>query len=195
MRKLFHVYNKGRKKEHAFLEFLEIKFPDIEFLNEKFFLTNFIKTEFIEIEPVIEFLAKDKFLPEKRKNLCVSHLEKLNLKEIKPFKSINNISVDFTLISDERTIFFELHENQHKSLSVGRPERIYGEQNNEYFVPRFLVRLLRDIWRWQNLENYKIIWYDWFFSNYQDLSVNELISPGKYEFCFPNSFNFNNFGA
>jgi len=192
MKKLYYVYNKSRQKEHDLMKFLINKFSDIEHINSSFDLRSMIKTELVEIEPIIEFLTEDTFLPKKRKNDCILYLETLNLTEIRPFKSINSISVDFTLELNEGTTFIEFHEKQHKSLSVGRLEKIYDTQNNEYFVPRFLVRFLRDIWRWQNLDNFKIIWYDWFICNH--LNVNELTSHGKYEFCLPQSFTFKNFG-
>ena len=70
--------------------------------------------------------------------------------------------------------------------------KIFDIDGNPIFVPRYLVRLLKDIWRWQNLSNFKIIWADWFQLHSSELV--DLLKQGKEEYGFNNTFQFKNLG-
>ncbi|HRY34110.1 MAG TPA: hypothetical protein P5531_14185 [Bacteroidales bacterium] len=188
--KLFHSYNKDRKKEHEFLRFIINKFPDIEYINENYRFEESQIDSTIEVEPIIKGLKFDKFLPNKRKQICIDTLTNLHLEKVSAFESINNISIDFTIKANGINYFFELHEDQHKNLSVSRATKIFDLQGNMILIPRYLVRLLKDIWRWNNLTNYQIVWADWFEKHSNKLM--NILEPGRHEYGLKNSFLFKN---
>ena len=190
--KLYHSYHKKRKQEHEFLEFLQNKFPDMNYINKNYRIEDNNYDSSIEIKPIIESLKTDILLPKKRKQICIDTLSELNQERIIVFESANKISFDFTIKSNGNLFFFELHENQHKTLSVSRKTKIFDSNRNPILVPRYLVRLLKDIWRWKNLDNYQIIWADWFQLHSSEL-VN-LLEQGKEEYGFKNKFQFKNLG-
>jgi len=70
--------------------------------------------------------------------------------------------------------------------------KIFDTNGTPILVPRYLVRLLKDIWRWKNLNNYKIIWADWFQLHSSELI--DLLEHGKQEYGFENTFQFKNLG-
>ncbi|MGD9488109.1 MAG: hypothetical protein AB7W47_08805 [Calditrichaceae bacterium] len=168
--------------------------PGINYLKENYRLTENEYDSSIEIKPIIDSLKNDTWLPKKRKQNCIDILQdiKLNHDKVVVFESVNKISFDFTIKIDSDLFFFELHEDQHKKLKVNRQSKIFDIQGNEIFVPRYLQRLLKDIWRWENLDNYKIIWADWFISSSNKLS--NLLEKGKIEYGIDNTFQFKNLG-
>ena len=191
--KLYHSYNIRNKQEHAFLELILNKIPEIEYLNENYRLEKNKYDSSVKISPIIDSLRNDNYLPKKRKQSCIDVLRqiRLNYEKVLVFESENKISFDFTIKTDNDLFFFEFHEDQHKKLKVNRQSKIYDFQGNEIFVPRYLQRLLKDIWRWQNLNNYKIIWADWFNSSTNELL---LLDKGRIEYGLHNTFQFKNLG-
>jgi len=184
--KLYHSYNKSRKKEHKFLSFLQEKYPDLEYINENYRLKENQYDSTIEIAPIVKSLQSDNFLPQKRKQICIDTLTNLHLEKVSIFESVNKISFDFTIESDGINYFFELHEDQHKKLKVGRSTKIFDTQGNTIQIPRYLVRLLKDIWRWNNLINYKIFWADWF--EYHSNDFVNILETGSHEYGYENTF-------
>ncbi len=80
-------------------------------------------------------------------------------------KNIKEISVDFVIEFQNSVYFIEFNEKQHKIDSNKRCTKIYDLNNKPINIPRYLQRLLRDLWRWQYLNNYTIVWKDWFAVN------------------------------
>lgn len=137
--KLYHSYHIKRKQEHKFLAFIQNRFPKIDYVEENYRIEENKYDSSIEIKPVIECLKTDSYLPKKRKQKCIDLLEDIDKERVVVFKTVNNISFDFTIESDENTFFFELHENQHKTLSVSKKMKIYDTNGKSNFVLR--VRL------------------------------------------------------
>jgi uncharacterized protein (DUF927 family) len=75
------------------------------------------------------------------------------------------LSVDIVIEENGYITFVEFHEKQHYRLSDKRLRPIFSQQGERYEIPRFLQRLIKDIWRWENLSNYKIVWQNWFEKN------------------------------
>ena len=188
--KLYHSFNKSRKKEHEFLAFLQNRIPELEYINKNYRISEKQYNSTIEIAPIIKSLKSDIFLPRKRKLICIETLSRLNHEQVVVFESVNKISFDFTIETKDNLFFYELHENQHKSLSVSRKMKIFDIHGNEILVPRYLVRLLKDICRWQNLKNYKIIWVDW-FEQHSNEFIN-ILETGNHELGISNTFLFKN---
>jgi hypothetical protein len=67
------------------------------------------------------------------------------------------ISFDFAIIEDGKPLLLiELHEKQHRTLSVTRPALIYDEYGRPVEVPRFVQRIIRDVWRLQVTRTYSV---------------------------------------
>lgn len=146
------------------------------------------------IAPIIESLKNDKYLPKKRAQNCIDVLRqiKLNHERVVVFESESKISFDFTIKTNSDLFFFEFHEDQHKELKVNRQSKIFDIHGNEILVPRYLQRLLKDIWRWKNLSNYKIVWADWF--NSSSNLILDLLEKGRIEYGLKDTFQFKNLG-
>jgi hypothetical protein len=136
---------------------------------------------------IINRLESDEFLPNKRKIEIISILNSIP-HDILVIDSLSDISVDFSLEISSKLYFYELHESQHRTLSVKRPSRIYSLEGKVIFVPRFIQRFLRDIWRIKYLPNYKIIWADWFEKNHTNFIFN--LNSDFVEYCLPDKFSF-----
>lgn len=190
--KLYHSYHKSRKNEHLFLDFLHNSITDLDYTKENYRFRHGQFDSSIELKPVIKSLENDIFLPKKRKQDCINILLGLRQEKVRVFKSVNDISIDFTIEYESELHFIELHENQHKKLKDYRKKVIYSLELQPIYVPRYLVRLLKDIWRWQNLDNYKIIWTDYFSAS--SLNVSDLLIRGKAEYGLDNTFQFKNLG-
>lgn len=122
--------------------------------------------------------------------ICIEEMKKLP-KELRIAESITKMSVDYVIKNGNEKFYIEFHEKQHRSLSVDRPTPIFSRDLVEYRIPRFLQRFLRDIWRWKYLDNYKIIWFDWFEVNSN--TKIDFLSKGKNEYYLSGKFSFDNF--
>lgn len=147
--------------------------------------SNLINKE-LNIEYIIEKIKNCSNLKDSKKIKCINSLIKVN-KSIKVIKKIEDISVDFAIIDNNNKIYLiEYNENQHYIDSNTRKTKIYDNLNNEIKIPRFLQRLLRDIWRWKYLDNYCIVWKNWFELNKN--KANNFLISGKCEFSLENKF-------
>ena len=188
--KLYHQYNSARKKENDFLDYIFETYPQIEYIKENYDLSKInLETE-IDLTDTLKFLQNDRFLPLRKKNELINILKNIPEK-IKVIKTSSDISVDFVFVSDSKPYFIELHEKQHKKLTVSRMQNIYTVQCETIKVPRFAQRFIRDLWRIRNLPNLTIIWYDWFLLNKE--IYNFEFSLKFKEYFLDQKFSFTNF--
>lgn len=190
--KLYHSSNIKCKQEHKFLDFIINRIPEIDYVTENYRLEENEYDSSIKIRPIIQSLNNEIYLPKKRKQNCIDILEDIskNHDQVLVFESVNKISFDFTIKTESELYFIELHEDQHKNLKVNRQSILLDPYGNAIHVPRYLLRLLKDIWRWQNLANYKIIWADWLSSS--SFELLNLLEKGKNEYGKVNTFHFKN---
>jgi len=184
---LFHNFHSSHTKEHKFLKLILYQFPDIKHINQTFDLTLIDLDKHLDIRDIADSLRNDNHLPIRRKRQLLEILDKIP-HSIKIINSLSDITVDFTFEINNTYYFFELHEKQHKKLSNNRKSRIYSANGETIYVPRFVQRFLRDIWRFKNLPNYRIIWDDWFENNYENFNFN--FDTGFFEYHDSNSFSF-----
>lgn len=178
-----------RKKEIDFFKFLMKKLECYDHINENFLLSKDFLNKPLCISKVIKALELNNTISTKKRLKTIEALSILP-DQIIVARKIEEVSVDFTIKKDNQIHFIEFHESQHRYLSVSRPTSIYSLDNNKYQVPRFTQRLLKDIWRWENLPNYKIVWWDWFDKNKMKLNVEELLSNNKMEYYTNGKFSF-----
>lgn len=187
------IHNKpksNQKAELLFQQYLLARLPSYTHINETYLLSKqeFLNP-FISVRKLEGLLHRFDNMHQKKKDIVLNILAKLPEK-VKAAEKHNLISIDFVLIDDNQTKhYIEFHEKQHRNLSVNRSTFIYDEYQNKYDIPRFVQRFLKDVWRFENLINYKIIWYDWFERN-PSHQIDDLLSSGNREFFIENSFSF-----
>ncbi len=162
--KIFNKTNTKRVDEREFLNKLLDIFPNATHLDTEYSLQECLSDKPLKIDILIKKIDRGEFISNLKKNRCIGEL-KLLPNEIKVVRNINEISVDFGIEYQNSVYFIEFNENQHRIDSNMRCKTIYDLYNNPINVPRYLQRLLRDIWRWQFLERYTIVWLDWFTVN------------------------------
>ena len=180
------IYNNARtnqEKELAFLNWITNKFPNSKVLKESYILSDSLALSSLNTLSIAKKIQKNQHISIPKKVKCIKEL--LQLPEtIRVVNSITNITVDFTLIDKSEIHFIEFHEKQHIIDSNKRPSNIYTVDGDIIKVPRYLQRLLRDIWRLKYLHNYKIVWYDWFAANKTDIfntNKNEFALQGHFK--------------
>lgn len=189
MKTIFFKLRSDRKKEIAFFQFLTEKLEYFEHVNENFLLSEHLLNKPLCISKVIRALELNNKLSTIKMQKTIQALSILPEK-VMVARKIEEVSVDFTIKEDNHVHFIEFHERQHRYLSVSRLTSIYCLNNSKYQIPRFTQRLLKDIWRWENLPNYKIVWWDWFDKNKDTLNIEELLSNNKMEYFINGKFSF-----
>jgi hypothetical protein len=102
------------------------------------------------------------------------------------------ISFDFAIVDKNQVkLLVEVHEKQHRTLSISKPTTIYDKDGWPIKVPRYIQRLIRDIWRFNVARthsiNYLVVWFDWLLANNNPI-IYPVKMPGQYEFAKSNKF-------
>lgn len=187
MTKIFYHPHRLRQRERQFFDHLCSSLSVEIWIQDDYPLPNEILRQSVSRDDLLLCLERDTSLPSAAKGRCCSAL--LNCPEsIIIATQANRISVDFVVTQSGQPYFFEFHERQHHRLSDNRPKAVFDADGNLYDVPRCLQRLIRDIWRIQNLQPLSIVWSDWFEQNREkyvpilDGNNREYSMPGT--FCF-----------
>ena len=191
MNRIYHIPNVRRKKESEFFYFIKKQFPDLIHLRENYYInSDYLNNNLIETEIIINKLKTDLKLPNKRKERCIDILKNLPDK-LKIAISSKDLTFDFVIFFDENVYFIEFHENQHRQLKVSRKSYIYDIDDNVYFIPRYLQRLLRDVWRFKFCRPFIIVWFDWFEFNKGKFKLE--LKDGIHEYFIKDEFSFSSF--
>lgn len=180
-----------REKEKTFFNFLNSEFPNADHIDNNYPLDEKLLTNFIDIPKTTRLLKNDTKLPSSKRNQTIAALATLPDK-VYVARSINEVSVDFTIVINNKVHFIELHEKQHSQLSVSRLTPIRCSNNQRFEIPRFAQRLLKDLWRLENLPNYKIVWWDWFDKNKSTTLIADILNAEEVEFSVADKFSLSN---
>lgn len=180
----------SRIQEQLFFNSIKKSITEANHIKENFSLPKSLISELLKRDEIIALIECDSLLPKKKKNICLDEMKKLP-KELRIAESIAKINVDYVITNGNENFYIEFHEKQHRYLSVNRPTPIFSNDLVEYRIPRFVQRFLRDIWRWKYLDNYKIIWFDWFEAN--PITKIDFTSNGKMELGLAGKFSFEKF--
>ncbi|MBT3635261.1 MAG: hypothetical protein HN528_13065 [Candidatus Marinimicrobia bacterium] len=183
------IHNKIKKQcanEHSFLMFLQELYPSSKHINKEYQLPNTIPPIPINTLQLIDNLERNEFLTPYKKEKVQLEL-KILPDMVLVVNETTNISVDFAIVHNNTSYFIEFHEKQHRIDSNKRCNKVYDLDGTPINVPRYLQRLFRDIWRWRVLNNYTIVWYDWFAANMRNNEPSYLNSCNM-EFSLPNKF-------
>lgn len=178
-----------RLKEKIFFNYINSSIEKITHINANFVLPFEMINHLLNRDEIIDMLEKDTLLPSKRRTRCIEELNNLPL-TLLIAKRIEDITIDFVIKNENVISYIEFHESQHSKLSVGKSSPIFSDSSEEYRIPRFLQRLLRDIWRWKYLDNFKIVWWEWFEEN-NDYKM-DFFTKGKSEYYLKDKFSFIN---
>lgn len=188
---IYHKPNVKYFAENSFVDAVREQFPNAEYPAESYPIAEEYLEEFVHRASLLDALAQDENLPNKRRKKCIEILNDCP-QNLRVTHNPASISFDLVITTDEDTYYWEFHEDQHRKLKVGRDSCIFDAETGEAItVPRYVQRLVRDVWRLEHFRPYTIIWKDWFEAN-QNTYTPEL-QPGLCEKSLPEKFSFRNF--
>lgn len=187
---IYHKSNSNRNKEAKFFQSLLNQFLEAEVVSKNYPINpNYLNCT-VDCQHLISRLQNDALLPEERRRECIKKLKELP-SQLKVVVEVSNISFDFVIDSNRVPYFFEFHEEQHRNLKDSRIKNVYTKNGEPLSVPRYLHRLIRDVWRVQLFLPYTIVWWDWFANN--ESTYKPALLEGYNEFFEPGKFSFKNF--
>lgn len=175
-----------RNAERTFFNHLISHYKEINHIRENYQLPESLIQNLLSVPDIIKRIEFSKSINKKKKEISLAYLGTLP-KYVKVASTIADLSIDIVIKDNGKLTYIEFHEKQHKQLSGYYLTPIFSEAGERYEIPRFLQRLIKDVWRWDNLENYKIVWHNWFdinchtpiiFTNYQN---EEFALDGKFK--------------
>jgi len=188
--RIYWTPHKSRKREREFVEFLALRLSG-DLVNQRFTLDPKTLDSELDTRELLACLEADRSLPAVKRQRCIETLKTLPT-QIRVAREISRISFDVVVERHGRIYYWEFHEKQHRTLTVDRPEPIYGPHGKEEFrVPRYLQRLIRDIWRIKAYPDLTIVWWDWFETH--RASYDPSIAFGFREYQLPGEFSFGSF--
>lgn len=187
MTKIFYRPHGLRQRERQFFEHLCSTLSIEIWIQDDYPLPESILRQSVSRAELMRCLEKDTVLPIEAKNRCCSSLLACP-ESIIIAQQVNRVSVDFVVTQSGQPYFFEFHELQHRRLIDNRPKAVFDADGNPYEVPRCLQRLIRDIWRIQNLQPLSIVWSDWFEHN--SGKYVPILGSNNREYSMPGAFCF-----
>jgi hypothetical protein len=188
---IHHTPNANYFAETLFVEAVRRQFPDAHYPRIGFAIAPEYLEKFVKKQRLLDALVQDVYLPNIRKQRCIELLANCP-PQLKVTSNPADISFDMVITTDKETYYWEFHEDQHRNWKCGRDSSIYDAATGEEItVPRYLQRLVRDVWRFEHFRPYTIIWKDWYEAN-QNTYIPELIE-GFREETLPEKFSFRNF--
>lgn len=181
---LYYQPHQSRRREAAFIDAINKKLLPIAIVKKNYPLPAELENTPLITSDVLSWITSSG-LKEKRKGELLD-MAKGWPDELLVSKSIKRISCDIVLICNNHPYYIEFHEEQHRTLSVTRPKKIYSVSGEPIIVPRYVQRLLRDLWRIKYLKPFTIVWADWF-------EVTGTVPPlnhGVNEYALPGAFRF-----
>jgi hypothetical protein len=187
--RVFRKPHKSRKRENEFCAFL-VKSWDAELVPTAFVIDPTFTRLPVGSQQLVRWLEADRLLPAHRREQCIERLRDLPEQIVITLRS-HRISFDFVVERGQERYYWEFHEQQHLKLADDRPQAVYAADGSMFRVPRYLQRLLRDVWRVKYFPNLTIVWHDWFAENRD--SYVPVICRGFQEYHRPGMFSFRAF--
>ena len=188
--KLYYKPHKSRKREAEFVDALIAKYNITDITTAYYPMPEYLASRSVETAEVINWVEHSG-LSQLKLSAALLELQKLP-PQVKVITNIKQITCDIVIVDSDTPYFIEFHEDQHRKLSIKQPRHVFSIDDEKIITPRFVQRLLRDIWRIKHLEPLTVVWADWFGKN--GLDGVESLSQGYNEYHLPNSFNFKEFG-
>jgi hypothetical protein len=163
MKKIYFKPHAKRNLEKEFFEYLTSG-EEFKHISENYKLSSFYLDHLVDTGELKTAISNNSRIKDLKKRALISGLDSLPNK-VRVAKTMKDVSVDFVIEEHGSLTFVEFHEKQHYRLSDKRLKPIFSINHERFEVPRFLQRLIKDVWRWQNLPNFKIVWHNWFDLN------------------------------
>jgi len=188
---IYHKPHSARRSEASFVQLLRGQFPEAIYRAENFPLPAESLKNPVHTAQLLAALETDALLPARQRTQCIELL-RICPPELAVALNPNRISFDLVVVAATESYYWEYHEEQHRRLTVTRPKQLYDARTHAPIpVPRFLQRLVRDIWRVQSFQPYTIVWKDWF--GVHQYTYQPMLQAGLHEFALPGKFSFRSF--
>jgi hypothetical protein len=180
-----YVPQKNRRREAAFFAAVMQAHRGSVHLAESCRLDARNLDHVVDARKLTHELRRDALLPMAKRIEAIACIEKLPSR-LRVALEPRQVTCDIVVKSDHDTFYVEFHEEQHRRLTVRRQSLIYSEGGETYYVPRFVQRLVRDVWRVEALRNVTVVWCDWFAQC--SSGVAPRLSQGFQEFAVAGQF-------
>jgi hypothetical protein len=187
---IYYKPHPKRTREAAFHDALLKQFSDAVWRKENYLIPSAYLEKVVDAHQLIAWLEAETLLPSKKRQQCIQML-KGGPQQLKVAVQVSRISFDIVVVADERAYYWEFHEEQHRKLTVARKSKVYTLDGTAVEMPRYLQRLVRDVWRTLYFRPYTIVWSDWFEASAATYHV--ALSDGFQEFYKVGSFSFRRF--
>jgi hypothetical protein len=188
---IYYKSNSSRVREAAFVSWLQMHLPDAQLSTNHFPVCRTYLDRYIATQDLIDALKADNHLPKKPRQRCIELLHQCPTL-LKVALEPTRISFDVVVEQDGQPYFWEFHEEQHRKLTLTRTQKVYDAQTNAPVqIPRYLQRLIRDVWRVAYFRPYTIVWHDWFAKNQNRLQPK--LCEGLHEFNLLDQFSLSRF--
>lgn len=185
---IYHKPHSQRNSELAFVEALQQRFPKANYRAENYPIAPSYLNKCVQTRHLLAALDEDEQLPPKPRANCRAILANCP-SELQITHDPKRISFDVVITDGVETYYWEYHENQHRRLTIDRTKHVYdGATGAPIIVPRYLQRLVRDIWRLQYFRPYTIVWQDWFKKDRNSELLK--LQSGLNEYVLPQKFSF-----
>jgi len=158
---IYHKPHQSRTREAVFFNALLTQFPNAVFCNENFPIQSNYLGKFVDTRKLIAWLETETLLPNTKRRQCVQILKGCP-EQLKVALQVSRISFDIVVVANQQAYYLEFHEEQHRRLTVSRIRKVFASDGTAIEVPRYLQRLIRDVWRTLYFRPYTIVWSDWF---------------------------------
>lgn len=184
---IYHKPHKDRVREAQFFTTLRGYFPNVKVVEQSFSIDRKSLDSLVNTEKLLAWLHADKLMPAAKRRKCLEILKSCP-PQLKVALDVSQISFDFVLVQNGQTYYWEFHEEQHRKLTVERIQMVFAPDGSPFHVPRYVQRLVRDVWRTLYFRPYTIVWSDWFAANHG--TFRPLLSDGFQEFHKISKFSF-----
>ncbi len=190
MQYIYYKPHGKRIREAFFVDCLKLHFPTAIIISENATIDPSRLNLYVDKAKLLLALEKEQRLPPRAKQRCIDALSRCPMK-LKVALDATRVSFDAVIENDGTRYYWEFHEEQHKNLTISRAKKVFSPAGEPTEVPRFLQRLVRDVWRVEHFQPYTIIWHNWFAQHHNEYKPS--LKEGLHEHSLPDRFSFKNF--
>ncbi len=177
--RIFYKPHPSRQREAAFVQALIKHYPDAELVAKNALIDAQVLDRYVDTPRLIAALRKELLLPAKARQRCLDALAACPT-QIKIANDPARISFDVVVEQNGARHYWEFHEEQHQKLNNSRMRPIYTPDGTAVVVPRFLQRLIRDVWRVEYFRPFTIVWHNWFAHHNEMLTLPDPTNFAEY---------------
>lgn len=185
----YNLHQNHKRELNFFNRFIE-HLPDSKIVENNYEVDDSYLDKYVDTLKLITCLQVDTLLPKTRRKRCIDILKDCPTK-IKIALKSSRVTFDIVVEENEKIFYWEFHEEQHKKMSNSQTKKVFSPEGLPVNVPRYLQRLVRDVWRVIYFRPYTIVWSDFFYTNMTQF--NPSLRSGFHEFYNSDKFSFYKF--